>query len=195
MLPNAMLAMLKIKELNLSKIDLAIKMGYKNLDKGMLKIHQFVKEGYYNKAFSDNLLRCLEIDSLTLEVTQTATNKVLELEKRIIGLERQIELSKSFTPFVYKKNNSPPPKGFSSAMGFRAMTRRRLDKKILDLSIDEQLTKISKMIINDFLDKDEERISNNNITGYYYRKDYDTSFEFNTDGKLVNREIKGLEIF
>ena len=195
MLPNAVLVMLKMKELNLSKRDVAIKMGYKNLDKGMRKIHQFMNEGYYKKAFSDNLLRCFAVDSLALEVIKTATNQVLELEKRIVGLERQIEYSKSFTPFVYKKNNFPPPKGFFSAMGFHGMTRRRLNKKILDLSVDEQLTKISKMIIDDFLDDDDEHIISNKITGYYYRKDWDTSYEFNTEGKLVNREIKGLEMF
>ena len=169
MLPNAMLAMLKMKQLGLSKKDIAIRMGYKNFDKGMHKIHQFINEEYYQKTFSDNLLDCLEIDSLTIEVIETATNQVLELGERVGKLEREIESRKSFTPFIYKRNNYRPQGGIST-LGLYKMSHKRLDKGILDLSIDEQLTKISKMIIQDFLDEDKRDISNNMITGYYYQK-------------------------
>lgn len=186
----------KMKELNLSKRELAEKMEYKNIQNGINNIHQLITGLYYNKQILQNIQKVLNIESQLFEIAVYATEQKINLDSKIKELTVEINFRKIFSPFLYKKTELSRPSSITmAAICGGDMKFATFVKEFIKLSFEERLNLVSKFIVRDFAKREGICPFFGKITGYYFQYDFDTCAEFDTNGNIIDIEIKDLKLY
>lgn len=189
----------KVEELGITDNELAVKADLKDIEKGSSEIRDLLNGDTFDYKLVLKLLEVLPIDkamaTLTLEDTEfvfTLDRRILKKFERIKIYENELNRRENFYPFIYRITSLTEPNDPElSAVYAHVMKYETITWGINKLSYDAQIQTIRQMIIEDFKRLKGKLDFYGDITGYYYRKDYDTSLEFDTKGNLIGK-IKGL---
>jgi hypothetical protein len=196
MYPIAKLIAGEMLRLGITKRELVIRMGYKNIYNGLSNLHNFLYRYYYNPEYLKNILRVINIDGQTLNLAKESTEKIIELEKDLqlekekrLNVVREMRWEINHLPYLHRKTEPPTPyrMNLSYFIFYSEYKFKFLNKSLLGLTDTEQLERVSHIIKKDYhlnIGRDDyyER-----IISYVFHKDIDTKIEFDINGILINQ--------
>lgn len=177
-----------MKKKGLSREELASRMGYQNITKGVEKIDLLIEEGSYNRFIYLNLATALDVNPLVARKLFKLTDKL----KRNSERER---LRAGFTPhlLVLNENESPAKSSLVEIFGYERLKKIKLPPNIVTLSTEEQLKLIRETIRKHFKELAGKTAFFGKITGYKYMKDFEepeySRLYFNTQGHIAVKEL------
>ncbi|MFY8159810.1 MAG: hypothetical protein ACOVNU_00640 [Candidatus Kapaibacteriota bacterium] len=189
----------RILELNIRRPELAIKIGYKNTNKGLRRIDDWAENGITDYPMISKLAKALEVSELEfIDATITTFKENDELSRIAIEKQKQIE-KEAFQPYImamHQEREIPT----QIMLGGMLLPRRKilLDLSFLDLPIEDRLQIAKEKIIEHFTKNEGQTKFWGDITHYILRDKYDWNIEnvtiFESNGDIKNY-TEGLRIF
>ena len=184
-----------IKNTGLSFRELAEKVGYKNISKGMQTLREFLESGDYNRDHVKNYSKIFPMDPLNEEIALKATQRILYLEDKLTiealkieKFKKEISRRANFVAEIEKltERDNPSPMIVFLMFGEKdkyVKTSRRMSEN----SLKQQIKTVTKFIKKDFAEMKGRTRFFGVILGYRYRYGFDCYIDFNTDGIEIKR--------
>lgn len=179
----------RMEELGLKRQHLAKELGYKNLNKGMLVVDDYLLNGVIDIQVITPLSKALQVSENEIIESMLDTSKIYEAEE-IIDYENKVN---NFEPYGYAMVRRKTPRHL---LGIGLAEKQRyikFNKDILEMSELNQLEIIKKEIQIHF-DKQQGKVENwGDITRYAFYNHYvispETTMIFDTNGdRIINPE-------
>jgi len=160
--------------------------GYKNLNKGLRRLEHLIQTGQCPDSLREKLPSVLGIDPSAIQEAFEATlaQQREEEEKAREEYER-----KTFRPHIWVKHElENPPLGSICIVAFIGIEHWKvitLPEDIASLRWSEQCWTLREKIREHQSQEYVDRSMFGKVTGYLYRKTYDDSLLFSTDGTLL----------
>jgi hypothetical protein len=157
-------------------------MGYKNINKGFRRIDNCINTGILDSGILEKMISDFGINDETIELVKKIHNMETDIEKS----KRELSNRLNFIPHLRRKNEReyPTPIFMAAVIGVQELKYVSLPDDFQNMDVFEQLENIKKIIITDFEERGHKGPFGK-TTGYYYRKTFDETFEFTTDGDLI----------
>ncbi|MHC1738069.1 MAG: hypothetical protein AB9882_08685 [Ignavibacteriaceae bacterium] len=180
-----------MEEKGLTKKDLVRLMGYKNKEKGECRLTLFLRDKYNNPDFIANVLNALGVDNRTSELAIQATNSDNELEYENYLLKAELIFQEKFCPFIVRETESERPSSITMAALTGGMHKYiPLAKNFKLLAYEDQLKKVSEIIIKDYKKNEGMAGFFGKITGYSYFEQFNNTVLFDVSGNILKENIK-----
>jgi len=180
----------RMTELNLSRKDLVLKIGFKNLGKGYRRVDSFIAGGY-PFSFENEFAQALGV---TLE----EMNDVYKEDKAARTVDRKAYERVRFKPYICAMMERRIPSPIFVGCMTDGMRYIRLDNEFLILREEEQMLQIKDLITLHFAKNEGGIPAFGKILHYVYRKDYDqdqADFQiFDSKGDLIIAPSEDIEI-
>ncbi|MBK8663100.1 MAG: hypothetical protein IPN18_15400 [Ignavibacteriales bacterium] len=189
----------RVEELGLTKKEIAIKMGYKNLEKGISKIHDLIYRDYHAPFFLKNFLEAVPVDEYVIELAVDATDTIISLKKSIetakeINIEEEsyILLERSVSPYLIRITETKISPFMFKSHNFTWV------KPFLIQPHKDELCTYSKneifAIVKDFIKADILSTGGivpeaGKILGYYFIRDYRTAYQLDLEGNILRDRV------
>jgi transcriptional regulator with XRE-family HTH domain len=180
----------RMKELGLTRRQLAEKLGYVNIYKGFALLDKIAKGQMVAKEQVERLASVLATDVKDFIEPLQETCRLLEERIRVEEEKEKEKERSAFEPFLVAvgEKESPEPVFVACLMHNRRFIH--LTRSFTDLSPIEQLERISNLI-NEHMDTHKGGLPGfGYFTHYVYRRSYDEDFAdmlyFGTDGELIS---------
>ncbi len=159
-----------MKRQGISKGDLASKVGYKNINKGLRRIDAFLRDPDQGSQLSVKLVQVLSIPKGEFASAIKEARCSIEQKERLL-----------FKPFIQVRLMKPPSPVFVAAM-VPSLTRIEVPGSLMDMPYDEELEAVCELYKNH-----HERYSPGwpARDGFCYFRNYDESLSFDVDGRLL----------
>ncbi len=190
----------RVEELGLTKKEIAIKMGYKNLGKGMSKIHDLIYRDYNSPYFVKQFLEVVPVDEYVLELAAEATESILALIAKIDKERDRVEDHKetvfnerTVDPYVLRRTQrkvSPWAFQIRANWWMRPKLTPPFLSNICELSKAEGLAIVKEFIKADFASTGGEVREAGKITSYYFVRDFRTAYQLDTEGNVIRPNVK-----
>jgi len=198
MYPINRLLKCRVEELGLTKKEIAEKMGYKNLSKGISKVHDLVYRDYYSPDLLRQFLEVVPVDEFVLELALEATESMFALKKKIETARNHYEesdeqhfIERTLDPYMLRRTEKrlngwafqdPKKRWYHPVIGVEA--------RILELSRSEMFDAIRENIKADLAKTGGSVSDGGKIIGYYFIRDFKNAYYFDTEGNLIRNKIK-----
>lgn len=170
---------------NLSKADIVRRLGYMNIQKGMRRLERLMETGF-EVSILPRLATALGIFQRGIDEALAETDAEIAIEsedarKRADDYERA-----NFRPYILIESDS--------RIGKPTLFGRLVYEKLKHIPIApnvgpllaEQITSISRVVQEHYVNASGSLETFGAITGYVYRRTFDDSVRFDTDGRVVN---------
>ncbi len=151
----------------ISRGDLASKVGYKNINKGLRRIDAFLRNPDQGSQLSDKLVRVLSISKGEFASAVRETRSLIEQKERLV-----------FKPFIQIRLIKPPSSIFVAAM-VPGLTRFEVPESLTDISYNEELEAVCELYKNH---RDKYSPGWPAGDGFCYFRSYDEALSFDVDG-------------
>ena len=167
---------------------IVLALGYKNLNKGYRRLEKSMFTGYLDTGLINKLPEIFGIDKKISDLAIRSTQRQLQEEEKIAKEISELIDRLNFKPHLWRKHASkiPHPIFLVAFCGIYFFKYVKLPEDITFRPVFEQLEIIDETIKTD-LEINKSHKPFGETTGYYYRKTYDETFEFSTDGKMIGK--------
>jgi len=173
------------------KLNIVNKLGYKNLNKGLRRLDHLIQTGQCPDSVREKLPSVLGIDTSTIQEAFEATLAQQQDEKEKARRARDDHERKTFRPHLWViHEREDPPVGSISIVAFIGIDHWKvitLPDDIASLRWSDQCCTIRKEIREHQSQEYVDRSMFGKVTGYLYRKTYEDSFLFNTEGIFIEK--------
>jgi len=190
----------RVEELGLTKKEIAEKMGYKNLSKGISKVHDLVYRDYYSPFFLKQFLEVVPVDEFVLELAVEATESIFALRKKIeterdrtYDYEEAVLIERTVDPYILRRTQKKvSPWAFQNPMN--KWMKPKLCPSFLgtikDLSSAEALALVKEFIKEDFAATGGSVREAGKIVCYYFVRDFRTACQLDTEGNVIRPNVR-----
>ncbi|MBX3007670.1 MAG: hypothetical protein KF816_06535 [Melioribacteraceae bacterium] len=193
----------KFEQMNISKHELAARMGYTNIMKGVQKITLFFRGEHYDEQLIKKMKKIIQLEENIERYSEFITQEQINNDKRICKLRdendvlrKEILMRQKFIPFIYRKTEYSRPTSITMvALCGGAMKFNTLREDFMDKSFEDQKEFVSRFIKEDYRANGGLCRFFGKITGYYYQYSFDSVVEYDVDGKIIVDIIKDLILY
>jgi len=171
------------------KLNIVKKLGYKNLNKGLRRLDNFIQAGQCPESLREKLPTVLGLEPSAIQQAYELTLTQQGEEKENARRNREEHERKTFRPHIWVKHElKNPPLGSICIVAFIGIEHWKvitLPDDIAGLEWSEQFNTVREEIREHQSQEDVDRSMFGKVTGYLYRKTYDDSFLLSSDGTLL----------
>jgi len=168
------------------KLNIVKNLGYKNLNKGLRRLDHLIQTGQCPYSLREKLPSVLGIDPSAIQEAFEATlAQQREEEEKARRAEEDFERT-TFRPhlWVIHELENPPVGSICGIERWKIIT---LHENISNLRWSDQCITIKEKIIVHQSDVSVDESIFGRVKGYVYRRNYDESYYFSTDGILLGK--------
>jgi hypothetical protein len=171
------------------KLNIVKKLGYKNLNKGFRRLDTLIQTGQGPDSLRNKLPTALGLEPSVIQKAYEQTLNQLEEEEEKARRDRESYERRMFQPHLWIKHEREyPPVGSICIVGFLGIHNWKvitLPEDILGLQWSEQCKTVREKIREDQSQEYVDTSIFRKVIGYIYRKTYDKSFLFSTNGNFL----------
>ena len=171
------------------KLNIVKKLGYKNLNRGLRRLDTLIQTGQCPDSLRKKLPTALGLDPLVIQKAYEQTLNQLEEQEEKARRDREEYERRTFRPHIWVKHEREyPPVGSICQVAFLGIHNWKvitLPEDIAGLQWSEQFKALREKIREH---QSQENVDTNifrKVIGYIYRKTYDKSFLFSTNGNFL----------
>jgi len=171
------------------KLNIVKKLGYKNLNKGFRRLDNLIQTGQCPDSLRKKLPTALGLEPSVIQKAYELTLNQLAEEEEKARRDRESYERRMFQPHLWIKHEREyPPVGSICIVGFLGIENWKvitLPEDISGLQWSEQLKALREKIREHQSQEYVDTSIFRKVIGYIYRKTYDKSFLFSTNGNFL----------
>ena len=184
------------------KLNIVKKLGYKNLNKGFRRLDNLIQTGQCPDSLRKKLPTALGLEPSVIQKAYEQTLNQLEEQEEKARRDREEYERRTFRPHIWVKHEREYPPGGSicqvAFLGIHNWKVITLPEDIAGLQWSEQCKTVREKIREHQSQEYVDTSIFRKVIGYIYRKTYDKSFLFSTNGNLLgiySPKVKKPEIY